>query len=175
SPGRPADSRKDKFGSAEQINEYLNHVPENQKLAVSAFSKNIVLDEEIAFLNLLNHHQKAVPADPTKDPAELTPEVCRLLLMIVPERSRKLGVFCYHDKDIEGKDCIFVKIRQSTDFNGTDLREVESEIRKAFPGNLYLGGGGHPGAVSFRIQNQDEDTFLSSLAPVKDFLKKSVR
>ena len=70
-------------------------------------------------------------------------------------------------------DCIFIKLRRAIDYDALDLREVEGPIKKAF-GDFYMGGGGHPGAVSFRVDSLDEDSFLLKFKPVTEFIKDSM-
>ena len=71
---------------------------------------------------------------------------------------------------LKGEDCIFIKLRRAIDYDGFDLREVEGPIKKAFSFN-YMGGGGHSGAVSFRVNSLGEEDFLLQFKPVADFIK----
>ena len=64
-------------------------------------------------------------------------------------------------------------MRRAIDFDGFDLREVEGPIKKAFDDD-YMGGGGHPGAVSFRVDSLDEDRFLIKFKPVADFIEDNM-
>ena len=100
-------------------------------------------------------------------------EIIAFLLNAVPEETGKVGTVCYHGKNAEGEDCIFIKIRRSVGFQGIDLRIAEDELRKSYDGQ-YMGGGGHAGAVSFRVHPHDEDQFLANFHRVIDFLNKNM-
>ena len=88
------------------------------------------------------------------------------LLNTVPEYSGKVGIVYFHGQNVEGKDCIFMKVRRAVDYSGFDLRESEVKIKELFPSDEYMGGGGHPGAVSFRVQPINESDFKSRLQTV---------
>ena len=77
---------------------------------------------------------------------------------------------CYQGKNAEGEDCIFIKIRRAVKYDGFDLRKAEDQIKEKY-GDTYMGGGGHAGAVSFRVQPQDEKKFLAKVNKVFDFIK----
>ena len=47
---------------------------------------------------------------------------------------------------------------------------AEDQIKEKY-GDTYMGGGGHAGAVSFRVQPQDEKKFLAKVNKVFDFVK----
>jgi hypothetical protein len=70
-----------------------------------------------------------------------------------------VGVVCYNGKNAEGEDCIFIKLRRSTEYDGLDLRQVEDLIKKTFAED-YMGGGGHSGAASYRVVSHDEKEFF---------------
>ena len=72
-----------------------------------------------------------------------------------------------------GEDCVFIKIRRAVNFSSLDLRTAEGKIKELF-GNLYMGGGGHAGAVSFRIHRLDEKKLLAQLENLFDFLNGAI-
>jgi nanoRNase/pAp phosphatase (c-di-AMP/oligoRNAs hydrolase) len=67
------------------------------------------------------------------------------------ERSGKLGLVIYHDDDRES-GYIQCRLRRSSLYNGIDLRTVLDKLKI---GN----GGGHPGAVGFRLPKADINDF----------------
>lgn len=82
---------------------------------------------------------------------------------MLPESAGKVGIFCYYD---DVKDHYLVKMRRSALYKGYDLRDFEGSLRDYF-GEDYIGGGGHPGATSFRIKFMERDKFLNI---IKEFL-----
>ena len=95
------------------------------------------------------------------------------LLNQIPEAPCKAGLIYFHGKNAEDKDCIYIKMRRSSDYSGFDLRTTESHLKEIF-GVKYMGGGGHAGAASFRVHPHDENEFLAKFDRVVDSLKKSI-
>ena len=69
------------------------------------------------------------------------------LVNLLPEKAGKVGIFAYFDSK---KEKYMIKIRRSASFQGLDLRNLDKLIMDLFDNN-FCGGGGHPGAVSFRV------------------------
>ncbi len=78
---------------------------------------------------------------------------------MLPESAGKIGVFCYYD-DI--KKQYLVKIRRSSQYKGLDLRNFENDLKKLFS-TKYIGGGGHPGATSFRMSKLPRTLFIKKM------------
>ena len=95
------------------------------------------------------------------------------LVNAVPEKSGHAGILIFEGKNAEGKDCIFIKIRRAVDFSGVDLRTGEDKIKELF-GDLYMGGGGHAGAVSFRIHSLEEKELLARLENIFVFFNNAI-
>ena len=102
-------------------------------------------------------------------------EVREALLNKIPERSGKIGLLCCRGKAANGQDCIFLRIRRSSQYKGYDLRHAEGLIRNVFGDDNYLGGGGHPGAVSFRLQPQEEEQFLAKVHQFSRLITSKIR
>ena len=96
-----------------------------------------------------------------------------LLLNSVPEKSGHAGVIIFEGQNAAVQDCIFIKIRRAVDFVGVDLRIGEDKIKELF-GALYMGGGGHAGAVSFRIHRLEEKEFLTRLENLFAFFNNAI-
>jgi nanoRNase/pAp phosphatase (c-di-AMP/oligoRNAs hydrolase) len=92
-----------------------------------------------------------------------------LLLSSVPEKTGYVGVIIFEGKNAARENCVFIKIRRAINFSGIDLRTAEGKIKELFS-SLYMGGGGHAGAVSFRIHRLDEKELLAKLESLFDFL-----
>jgi hypothetical protein len=67
-----------------------------------------------------------------------------------------------------------MKVRRAIDYSGFDLRESETKIKELFPGDEYMGGGGHPGAVSFRVQPIDEGDFKTRLQSIIKYIASNL-
>ena len=77
----------------------------------------------------------------------------------------------FEGKNAEGEDCFFIKIRRAAKFSGIDLRTAEDKLKSLF-NDLYMGGGGHAGAVSFRVHRMDEKEILEKIETICDFLNE---
>ena len=64
------------------------------------------------------------------------------------EFSGNIGIMAFYDNI---QQLFFVKARRSMTYNAYDLRNLEKYLVKSF-GDAFQGGGGHPGAVSFRVK-----------------------
>ena len=69
------------------------------------------------------------------------------LVNLLPEKAGKVGIFVYFDSK---KEKYMVKIRRSAAFHDLDLRQLDVLLIDLFDDD-FCGGGGHPGAVSFRV------------------------
>ena len=61
--------------------------------------------------------------------------------------------------------------RRAIKFSSIDLRSTESILKELF-GEQYMGGGGHAGAVSFRIQKMDEKEFLTRIEKIFEYFNQ---
>ena len=128
----------------------------------------------MGFLNLMSSAYGEVENICKPNGSDWFVDILGVLLNRVPEETGKVGVVYYNGKNAEGKDCIFIKLRRSTEYDGFDLRQVEDLIKKAFD-DCYMGGGGHSGAASFRVTSCDEKEFFLRFKPVTDFIKSSIK
>ena len=77
----------------------------------------------------------------------------------------------FEGESADGENCFFIKIRRAAKFSGIDLRTAEDKLKSLF-GDLYMGGGGHAGAVSFRVHRMDEKEILEKIQTICDFLNE---
>jgi len=172
--GRPGDGKNSKFETPEKIREYLDCLTVQQEEYFAILIKGIDRQEGLGFLNLMNSAYKEIENICKPNDSDWFADILGFLLNHVPEETGKVGVVCYNGKNAEGEDCIFIKLRRSTEYDGFDLRQVEDPIKRAFEG-YYMGGGGHPGAASFRVASHDEKEFLLRFQPVADFIKAHIK
>ena len=172
--GRPGDGKNTKFETPEKIREYLDRLSSEQETYLSVLMDRIDRQDDLAVLNLMSTAYKEVEKTcKPSDPGWFT-DILGLLLNHVPEQTGKIGLVCYQGENAEGEDCVFIKLRRSTGYDGFDLRQVEAPIKRAFGGS-YMGGGGHSGAVSFRVASHDEKDFFLKIKPVADFIKSRIK
>jgi nanoRNase/pAp phosphatase (c-di-AMP/oligoRNAs hydrolase) len=172
--GRLGDSKNSKFETPEKIREYLDFLTLQQEEYLSILTDRIDKQNGLGFLNLMDSAYEKVESICKPDDLGWFADILGFLLNRIPEKTGKVGMVCYNGKNAEGKDCVFIKLRRSTKYDGFDLREVEDSIKNAF-GSYYMGGGGHSGAASFRVASHDEKDFFLKFQPVLDFIKSSVK
>jgi nanoRNase/pAp phosphatase (c-di-AMP/oligoRNAs hydrolase) len=172
--GRPGDGKNSKFETPEKIREYLDRLSIEQEAYLSVLIDRVDKEDDLAFLNLMSTACNEVEKICKPSDTGWFSDILGLLLNHVPEETGKIGIVFYHGKNAEGKDCIFIKLRRSTGYDGFDLRRVEGLIKRAFGGN-YMGGGGHSGAASFRVTSRDEKDFFLKFKPVADFIKSNIK
>lgn len=94
-----------------------------------------------------------------QDSTFIVSKVVTDLVNLLAERAGSVGILAFYD---DTKNIFFLKIRRSTDFKGYDLRSLETVIKQIY-GDYFLGGGGHPGATSFRIKQVYRKIFIKLL------------
>jgi nanoRNase/pAp phosphatase (c-di-AMP/oligoRNAs hydrolase) len=173
---RPGDDRKTKFANPQQIQNYLTKLSREQELCVDALKERMRADGAVESLNLLNSTYSEVKQFCRPFDSSWFAYILGFLLTEISESTdspTKLGCVYFHGKNAEDKDCIYIKVRRSGHYTGIDLRTTESYFRNVFQ-DKYMGGGGHPGAVSFRVHCHDETEFLASFGQVVTAIKKTL-
>ena len=162
--------RLKKIESPEDVLDYFDLMTKEHELCYETLEKKITYVNGVGFINLLDSTFKDCEGHCKPYDSQWFVEVREALLSKVPERSGKIGILCSHGKTANGQNCIFLRLRRSTRYKGYDLRQAEDDIRNVFGAKNYLGGGGHPGAVSFRLQPQAEDHFLRNAHQVSQLI-----
>jgi len=170
---RAGDDRKAKFASPRQIQEYLTRLSGEQEKCVHGLKKRMVEDGDVESLNLLNSTYSEVEEICRPFDSPWFAYILGFLLTQIPDSTAKVGLIYFHGKDAQDKDCIYIKMRRSGQYSGIDLRKIECHLRDIFQ-DKYMGGGGHAGAVSFRIHAHDENEFLASFEQVVRTIKKTL-
>jgi nanoRNase/pAp phosphatase (c-di-AMP/oligoRNAs hydrolase) len=170
---RTVDCRTSKFGDATQVLDYLNKLTEVQESCLNLFNTRIETKGAVGFLNLLPSTYQALNGTSQSFKSDWFVDILGLLLSSVPEQSGHAGVIIFEGKNAEAQDCIFIKIRRAVDFGGVDLRTGEDKIKELF-GDLYMGGGGHAGSVSFRIHRLEEKELLARLENLFVFFNNAI-
>ena len=170
---RGEDCKTSKFGDPKNILDYLNRLTEEQEVCFNLLNARIEIKGKMGFLNLLPPtYQDVIESCPGFD-SDWFVDIMSFLVNAVPEKSQHAGIVIFEGKNAGGEDCIFIKIRRAVDFSGVDLRTGEDKIKELF-GDLYMGGGGHAGAVSFRVHRLEEKELLARLENVFDFFNTAI-
>ena len=171
---RTADKKLQKFSSPDQVQRHMSRLDEAKQFCLDTIMKSVELSSGVASLNILNSTYENIKEISPPYDSDWFSEIRGFLLNAVPESSGKVGIIYFHGKNAEGKDSIFMKIRRAIDYSGFDLRESERKIKELFPGDEYMGGGGHPGAVSYRVKPIDEKEFKSKLQSIIFYLSSNL-
>ncbi len=169
---RSGDDKETKFGDPDQVQKYLNRLSEEQHACLNLLRSRVKVDGTIETLNLLNSTYERVRHVSRPYHSAWFADILFFLLNEIPENTGKIGVVYFHGKNAEDKECIYIKMRRPERHAAIDLRHAERDIRAAFLGK-YMGGGGHPGAVSFRIHPHDETEFLAKFAQALHAIKQN--
>ena len=170
---RAEDCRISKFGDATQVLDYLNKLTEDQENCLNLLNSRIESKGNMGFLSLLPSAYEEVHGTCQPFESDWFVDIMGLLLNSVPEKSGHAGMVIFEGTNAESEDCVFIKIRRAVDFAGVDLRTGEDKIKELF-GDLYMGGGGHAGAVSFRIHRLEEKELLARLDNLFDFFNSAI-
>ncbi len=162
------------FRSPQEMLDHLNQLSAEQEQCVEELKTRIVRHEGIGELNLLDSSLKQLSGGGAKWGNGDFFQLWNTMANVVPEAGGQVGLFYFNGKNAEGRDCIFLKIRRAFSFDRYDLRDTESALKTAF-GEHYLGGGGHAGAVSFRIHPVSDEEFLPRVASFMKHLGSQIQ
>ncbi|NIQ03418.1 MAG: hypothetical protein GWM98_26125 [Nitrospinaceae bacterium] len=161
------------FGNAGEITAHLHHLSPQQQSCIRELRKHIVRHRDIGELNMLNSSLARFPGDMSNGDSGNFSQIWDYMANVIPQEGGKLGLFYFNGTHSGKQDCIFLKIRRAGDFNKYDLRETEPALKNTFAGD-YMGGGGHAGAVSFRIRPMSDREFLPKVAQMIRFLEEQI-
>ncbi len=161
------------FRSSGEILAHLNGLNPEQERYVRELKQRIARHRGVGELNLLDSSLAQISGRPLRSGHEEFFQVWNTMANVVPQMGGRVGLFYFNGNNAEGRPCIFLKIRRAFNFNRFDLRECEPALQSAF-GEHYLGGGGHAGAVSFRVLPMAESQFRFKAAAIVSFLEKQI-
>ena len=162
------------FRRPQEIQDHLNQLNAGQKQCVEELKTRIVRHGGIGELNLLDSSLKQLSPGTGKNGNGDFFQLWNTMANVVPQVGGKVGLFYFNGTNAEWRDCIFLKIRRAFGFDRYDLRDAEPALKTAF-GEHYLGGGGHAGAVSFRIHPVSDEEFRSRVIGFVDDLKTQIQ
>jgi hypothetical protein len=142
------DSLTSKFGDAKTNSDLFKQADRRPRSLFQLLNSRIEIKGKLGFVNLLPSTYQEVKGNCQTFDSDWFVDIMSFLVNSVPEKSGHAGIVIFEGKNAVGKDYIFIKIRRAVDFSGVDLPTGEDKIKELF-GDLYMGGGGHAGAVSF--------------------------
>lgn len=157
------------FNYPEDIHDFLKKLSGQQAECVELLLGRVEFENGIGYLNLMKPVLNIVEGPcRTSDPVWFG-QVMETLLNQIPQKAGNVGMIFFNGHTAEGNECIFLKLRRS-DYCKFDLRNVESLIQDVFGNSSLLGGGGHPGAVSFRLTPHTESQLIAGIRQLQTHL-----
>ncbi len=158
------------FSSPEDLLNHIHQLTPEQNKYVENFTKKIQKRNGVGQLNLLDSSILEVCNGEVVRDFEALTIIKEYLVNKVPEEAGKVGLLFFNGTDSQEQPCIYIKLRRSFEFEGIDLRAVEKKLLSIFD-NDYMGGGGHPSAVSFRVRSMEEDEFFKKINQLLSYLQ----
>ncbi len=134
------------LSSSRHIFDTINQMSEEKNKVLNQLSSKTFIYNKTGLL-LMPYTEKYKSLSDRGDSTCVFSKLITDISNIIPELSGYVGIFAYFDTISLN---YFIKIRRSQVYSGYDLRNIEDLLKECF-GNDFLGGGGHEGAVSFRI------------------------
>jgi len=170
---RKTDNRNSKFGDLKQVLEYLNRLTAEQEAYLNLINKRVELKGQIGFLNLLPSTQEEVKDTFRTFDSYWFADILNFILNSVTEQTGCAGIVVFEGQNTDGENCFYIKLRRAGIFSQLDLRSAELLLKELF-GELYMGGGGHASAVSFRIHTMNEKEFLRRIEKIFDYFNQNL-
>ncbi len=158
------------FSSPEDLLDHIHQLTPEQNRYVENFKKRIQKRNGVGQLNLLDSSILEVCNGEIMGDLECLTVIKEYLVNKVPEESGKIGLLFFNGMDPQEHPCIYIKLRRSTEYDGIDLRAVEKKLLSIFE-NDYIGGGGHPSAVSFRVRSMEEEEFIKKINQLLNYFQ----
>ena len=149
----------DNLRTPEEIFDVITRKDKVKSFLIEKMMKNEIIKNGLGILSVPNveKSENLLAEEGLFCPLE---EISDDLVNMLPEKAGKVGIFVYLDGK---KEKYMIKIRRSTTFQDLDLRTLDVLLMDLFKDN-FSGGGGHPGAVSFRIsQNMKYEDFSDTV------------
>lgn len=132
------------FSSIEDIFNELEKLSEEEKICYNYFIERKKISAHIAYIVIDKNEADYFHKNFKK---ELVASTARHLADNLAEESGYLSIIVYYDNP-EESDLIQFRMRRSHTFSKVDLRDIIKEIN-------IESGGGHPGAVGFRVKQSN--------------------
>ncbi len=156
--------------SAKQVFESINKMSMAKEKVLDSFVDSIIILDNVGLL-IVPPVSMSASLSKSGDSTCVFSKLVTDLSNMVPEISGNIGILAYFD-DIS--NLYFLKIRRDYAYDSYDLRKLEDELKDIF-GENYVGGGGHPGATSFRISKMEREVFEDKVKIFHMFLVSLVK
>jgi nanoRNase/pAp phosphatase (c-di-AMP/oligoRNAs hydrolase) len=143
------------FRESKQIFVEITKMSENKLKVINDLLKTTAINNSVGLL-ILPDVKMEESLSKTGDSTCILSKIVSDLIDRVTEISGNIGVLSFYDNL---QNLFFIKVRRSSNFKNYDLRNIEKLLIDYFDGE-FQGGGGHPGAVSFRIKKIPRKEFI---------------
>ncbi len=153
------------LSNIDEVFDEITRLSKLEELCFSWFMEDIGESPLVHYSLLPRKHTNPLPPDIDLD---LLINTARAVTDSMAEKSGKLGMVVYYDP-LEKSDLIQFRLRRSHTYRGLDLRNILSEAG-------ITNGGGHEGAVGFRIPRTevpDLQAFVDSLIRIIEGLAEN--
>lgn len=146
------------LNSGTQVFEAINKMSETKMKILEDFVKKtrVIKDVGLLIMPPIGIYESLAPSG---DSTCILSKIVSDLSNMIPEFSGKIGILTFFDNS---SNIYFLKIRRSFGYKEYDLRELEAILTEIF-GESYLGGGGHAGATSFRVNNIERNDYIEKI------------
>jgi nanoRNase/pAp phosphatase (c-di-AMP/oligoRNAs hydrolase) len=146
-------TRRTNFSDMQQVFQEIQRLSKNEEKCFNFFMDRKRFSERIGYVALEEGDIDSLSREFSND---IIVSVARAVADILAEESEWLGMVCYFDPP-EQSDLIQFRIRRSHAYKALDLRAV---LKTFSIGN----GGGHEGAIGFRIPKSEVDDLENYVA-----------
>ncbi len=153
------------LSTIDEVFDEITRLSRLEELCFSWFMEDIGKTKFVHYSLLPQKHTNPLPPEIDLD---LLINTARAVTDSMAEKSGKLGMVAYYDP-LEKSDLIQFRLRRSHTYRGLDLRNILSEAG-------ITNGGGHEGAVGFRIPRSEVpnlQTFVDSLIRIIEGLAEN--
>ncbi len=147
------------FTWPDQIFRYLIELSENGIKCVNALLEYVDKRPQLFILDISTNGKIKNIIDLEGCSIDIIDDITDILANKLPELHGKIGSLIL-ERELEGEMVNYIKIRRSMNYKGFDIKTLEQHFKKQF-GELYIGGGGHPGACSFRVKKTNAADFYN--------------
>jgi nanoRNase/pAp phosphatase (c-di-AMP/oligoRNAs hydrolase) len=156
--------------SSEQIFDAINRISEAKESVLNYLTKSTDAKDGVGLL-VVPEVGMYESLSPNGDSTCILSKVVSDLSNMVPEVSGKIGLLAFYNDSTE---LYYIKVRRSFVFKEYDLRLIEDILADVF-GKNFIGGGGHPGAVSFRMNADNRKDFIKKAEIVRNKIVEAIK
>lgn len=145
------------FHSPKAIYKYLVQISEENEKCINQLLTLLDKRENVFILDISDNGEIGDIHNLKECKDTFLEDISDSLANKIPELHSKIGIFIL-EKELEGNMVNYIKIRRSMNYKGFNIKTLEPHFKEQF-NDLYLGGGGHEGACSFRVKKTNPSDF----------------